>query len=93
MTSIPPNPIILSISPVLPRDLFSILPGRDSLTMEVRSAGNRLIIGATIEDVLRKSRLFILFHFVPGQKLTFCLLFAKICDINNGRILTDVFKR
>jgi hypothetical protein len=55
----PPNPIIESISPVLPNDLFPIFPGIDFRAMDDRSAGNRLIIGAIIAVVLIKSRLFI----------------------------------
>jgi hypothetical protein len=47
-----------SISPVLPSVLFSILPDDILLAIAERSAGNRLIIGAAMVAVLRKSRLF-----------------------------------
>jgi hypothetical protein len=55
----PPKPIMESISPVFPSDLFSIFPGNDSRTSAVRSAGNILITGATDAVVLIKSLLFI----------------------------------
>jgi hypothetical protein len=59
ITRIPPNPIFESISPVFPRDLFSIFPGVSLITIDDRSAENKEIAGAAIAVVLIKSLLFI----------------------------------
>jgi hypothetical protein len=55
---IPPNPITESISPVFPRDLFSILSLSDIIDIPERSAENKLIAGTAAAVVIKKSLLF-----------------------------------
>jgi len=57
-TTIPPNPIMESFSPVFPRLRFSILPFVFSLPMEERQAGNKLIRGTVMAETLMNFLLF-----------------------------------
>jgi hypothetical protein len=70
ITTIPPKPIVESISPVIPSDLFSILPDDIFLLMADRSDGNKLIAGTAIAVFLINSRLFIgsLLRLYTGNK-------------------------
>jgi hypothetical protein len=55
----PPKPIIESICPVFPSDLFSTDPGFATLEIPERSAWKKLIAGTATAVVLIKSLLFI----------------------------------
>jgi hypothetical protein len=59
MTTIPPKPIMESISPVFPSDLFSSLPGVFFLPMPERSGGKRVIAGTAQAAERKKLRLCI----------------------------------